>query len=211
MDGESMKHTHGNTMSIETSKIRIRIASPEDAKALLEIYAPYVEHTAISFEYDVPSVEEFRERIVNRLEKYPYLVAEVDGKMLGYAYTSPFVGRAAYGWSAETTIYLREDCRKMGVGRALYEALEKVSKAQNILNLNACIGYPQEEDEYLTMNSVKFHKHMGYQMVGMFHNSGYKFGRWYHMVWMEKLIGEHKDKPERVIPFRELCLNNKEK
>lgn len=184
--------------------IKIRTAVPEDAVALLEIYEPYVEHTAISFEYDVPSVEEFRERIVNRLEKYPYLVAEVDGRILGYAYTSPFVGRAAYGWSAETTIYLREDCRKMGVGRALYEALEKVSKAQNILNLNACIGYPREEDEYLTMNSVKFHEHMGYQMVGMFHNSGYKFGRWYHMVWMEKLIGEHKDKPERVIPFREL-------
>ena len=184
--------------------IKIRTAVPEDAVALLEIYALYVEHTAISFEYDVPSVEEFRERIVNRLEKYPYLVAEVDGKMLGYAYTSPFVGRAAYGWSAETTIYLREDCRKMGVGRALYGALEEVSKAQNILNLNACIGYPQEEDEYLTMNSVKFHEHMGYQMVGMFHNSGYKFGRWYHMVWMEKLIGEHKDKPKRVIPFREL-------
>ena len=187
--------------------IKIRTAVPEDAVALLEIYAPYVEHTAISFEYDVPSVEEFRERIVNRLEKYPYLVAEVDGKMLGYAYTSPFVGRAAYGWSAETTIYLREDCRKMGVGRALYEALEKVSKAQNILNLNACIGYPQEEDEYLTMNSVKFHEHMGYQMVGMFHNSGYKFGRWYHMVWMEKLIGEHKDEPKSVIPFRELSDN----
>lgn len=184
--------------------IKIRTAVPEDAVALLEIYAPYVEHTAISFEYEVPSVEEFRERIVNRLEKYPYLVAEVDGRMLGYAYTSPFVGRAAYGWSAETTIYLREDCRKMGVGRALYGALEEVSKAQNILNLNACIGYPQAEDEYLTMNSVKFHEHMGYQIVGMFHNSGYKFGRWYHMVWMEKLIGEHKDKPERVIPFREL-------
>lgn len=187
--------------------IKIRTAVPEDAVALLEIYAPYVEHTAISFEYEVPSAEEFRERIVNRLENYPYLVAEVDGRMLGYAYTSPFVGRAAYGWSAETTIYLREDCRKMGVGRALYEALEKVSKAQNILNLNACIGYPQEEDEYLTMNSVKFHEHMGYQIVGMFHNSGYKFGRWYHMVWMEKLIGEHKDKPKSVIPFRELSDN----
>lgn len=187
--------------------IKIRTAVPEDAVALLEIYAPYVEHTAISFEYEVPSAEEFRERIVNRLENYPYLVAEVDGRMLGYAYTSPFVGRAAYGWSAETTIYLREDCRKMGVGRALYEALEKVSKAQNILNLNACIGYPQEEDEYLTMNSVKFHEHMGYQIVGMFHNSGYKFGRWYHMVWMEKLIGEHKDKPKSVTPFRELSDN----
>ena len=181
--------------------IKIRTAVPEDAVALLEIYAPYVEHTAISFEYEVPSVEEFRERIVNRLEKYPYLVAEVDGRMLGYAYTSPFVGRAAYGWSAETTIYLREDCRKMGVGRALYGALEEVSKAQNILNLNACIGYPQEEDEYLTMNSVKFHEHMGYQMVGMFHNSGYKFGRWYHMAWMEKLLAPHVPDPAPVRPF----------
>lgn len=185
-------------------KIEICPAIPEDAKTLLEIYAPYVEHTAISFEYDVPALEEFRERIESRLGKYPYLVAVADGVIVGYAYTSPFVGRAAYGWSAETTVYLREDCRKMGVGRVLYETLENVSKVQNILNLNACIGYPKAEDEYLTMNSVKFHEHMGYQMVGMFHNSGYKFGRWYHMVWMEKLIGVHKDKPERVIPFREL-------
>lgn len=189
---------------MRNTNVKIRTMSSDDAEALLEIYAPYVERTAISFEYDVPSSEEFRERMKSRLENYPCLVAEADGTILGYAHTGPFVGRAAYQWSSETSIYLRENYRKLGVGRALYEALEKVSTAQNILNLNACIGYPGKEDEYLTMNSVRFHEHMGYQIAGMFHNSGYKFGRWYHMVWMEKLIGEHKDKPEKVIPFREL-------
>ena len=93
----------------------------------------------------------------------------------------------------------------MGIGRALYEALEKVSRAQNILNLNACIGYPEADDEYLTGNSVQFHGHMGYRMVGEFHKCGYKFGRWYNMVWMEKLLGEHGENPKEVIPFPALA------
>lgn len=184
--------------------IHIRIATASDAKELLEIYTPYVEETAISFEYDVPSLEEFKARITNTLQKYPYLVAEKDGEILGYAYTRAFVGRAAYDWSAETTIYLKNGKTKMGVGRMLYEALERISGAQNILNMNACIGYPDTEDEHLTMNSVHFHEHMGYRMVGMFHNSGYKFGTWYHMVWMEKIIGQHTSAPLPVIPFPEL-------
>ena len=189
---------------MENTKAKICAVSLSDTEELLEIYAPYVEHTAISFEYDVPSVEEFAERIKTRRDTYPYLVARDSERLLGYAYTSPFVGRAAYAWSAQTTIYLREECRNRGIGRALYEALEKVCAAQNILNLNACIGFPEKEDEYLTKNSVEFHSHMGYQTVGLFHNSGYKFGRWYHMVWMEKMIGEHSEKPKRVMPFREL-------
>lgn len=182
-------------------EVKIRAALPGDAEELLEIYAPYVEHTAVSFEYAVPSVDVFRDRIEARLEKYPYLAAEAEGEIIGYAYTSPFIGRAAYGWSAETTIYLRRDSRRKGVGRLLYGTLEKISVSQNILNLNACIGFPKTEDEYLGKDSVEFHRRMGYQMAGVFHNSGYKFGRWYHMVWMEKIIGEHKEKPERVIPF----------
>lgn len=196
---------------MKNTKVKIRAASPDDAAELLEIYAPYVECTAISFEYDVPSIEEFRKRMEQRIGRYPYLVAEDEERILGYAYTSPFVGRAAYGWSAETTIYLRRGYGKSGVGRALYEALEKVSAAQNILNLNACIGYPEQEDEYLTGNSVGFHRHMGYEMVGMFHNSGYKFGRWYHMVWMEKLIGKHEENPGKIIPYGELSEDTLEK
>ena len=143
-------------------------------------------------------------RIENTLKRYPYLLAESAGEILGYAYAGPFVGRAAYDWAAETTIYLKTDKKKMGIGRALYEALEKVSRAQNILNLNACIGYPEADDEYLTGNSVQFHGHMGYRMVGEFHKCGYKFGRWYNMVWMEKILREHPAHPDPVIPFPEL-------
>ena len=189
---------------MDRQDIRIRTASVEDAEELLAIYKPYVEKTAISFEYDVPEVSEFRRRIAHTLEKYPYLVAERDGELLGYAYMGPFVGRAAYDWAAEVSIYVKEDKRKLGVGKCLYQALEAVAKAQNILNLNVCIGYPDQEDEYLTKNSVQYHGHMGYQMVGKFHNCGYKFGRWYHMVWMEKLIGVHVDRPAAVIPFPQL-------
>lgn len=183
----------------------IRAATPDDAGELLAIYTPYVTNTAISFECEAPELSEFQKRIENTLKRYPYLLAESAGEILGYAYTGPFVGRAAYDWAAETTIYLKTDKKKMGIGRALYEALEKVSRAQNILNLNACIGYPEAEDEYLTGNSVQFHAHMGYRMVGEFHKCGYKFGRWYNMVWMEKILGEHGERPEEVIPFPALA------
>lgn len=184
--------------------VRIRVASREDAKELLEIYAPYVEKTAISFEWDVPGLEEFQARIEKTLKKYPYLVAEKDGELLGYAYTGPFVGRAAYGWSAEVSIYLKEGRQKMGIGKKLYQAIEAVSRAQNIKSLNACIGSPETEDEYLTKNSIEFHAHMGYRMVGEFYKCGYKFGRWYNMAWMEKIIGEHGKEPAPVLPFPDL-------
>ena len=196
---------------MEKEEIQIRKASVSDAEELLGIYVPYVEKTAISFEWDVPSVSEFRRRIENTLKKYPYLVAEKDGEILGYAYTGPFVGRAAYDWAAEVSIYVKENKRKTGVGRRLYQALEAVSQAQNILNLNACIGYPDEDDEHLTKNSVQFHGHLGYEMVGKFHKCGYKFGRWYHMVWMEKIIGVHEDVPAPVIPFSQLGEETLEK
>ena len=196
---------------MEKEEIQVRKASVSDAEELLGIYAPYVEKTAISFEWDVPAVSEFRRRIENTLKKYPYLVAEKDGEILGYAYTGAFVGRAAYDWAAEVSIYVKEDKRKTGVGRRLYQALEAVSQAQNILNLNACIGYPDEDDEHLTKNSVQFHGHLGYEMVGKFHKCGYKFGRWYHMVWMEKIIGVHEDVPAPVIPFSQLGEETLEK
>lgn len=186
------------------NEIKIRTVREEDAAGLLDIYRPYVEKTAISFEYDVPSLEEFRSRITNIMKKHPYLVAELDGEVAGYAYTHDFVGRTAYDHSAELTIYLKENVRKMGIGKKLYQALEEISKAQNITNLYACIGYPEKEDEYLTRNSAEFHQHLGYQIVGKFYNCGCKFGRWYHMVWAEKIIGTHGPVPAPVIPFPEL-------
>lgn len=183
------------------SKSKIRVAVKEDAGVLLAIYAPYVVKTAITFEYEVPSVEEFAGRIENTLEKYPYLVAERDGEIVGYAYAGAFHSRAAYQWGVETTVYVREDQKKKGIGRELYDALEKALALQNILNLNACIGYPETEDEFLTKNSVQFHKHLGYRFVGEFYQCGYKFGRWYNMMWMEKHLGEHPDTPPAVKPF----------
>ena len=171
--------------------MRIRVAHIDDAEHIREIYMPYVLNTAISFEYEVPSIEEFKKRIENTMKKYPYLIAEEDNQILGYAYAGEFYGRAAYDWSVETTIYLAPKTRKKGVGRILYEALEQKLKEMGILNLYACIAYPEVEDEYLDKNSAQFHEHLGYVKVGEFHKCGYKFGRWYNMIWMEKIIGEH--------------------
>ena len=173
------------------SKTVIREASEEDAGRLLEIYAYYVEKTAITFEYDVPSPEEFRERIRRIRQRYPYLVIEKDGVIEGYAYAGVFKDRAAYDRSCEMTIYLDRGARGRGLGRELYEALEQELKARGFLNLYACIGYPDAPDEYLDYNSAQFHEHLGYRTVGTFHQCGCKFGRWYSMIWMEKMIGEH--------------------
>ena len=188
---------------MEKSTITIRAARPEDAAALLVIYAPYVEKTAITIEYEVPSVEEFTQRITSTLARYPYLVAEADGQILGYAYVGTFHDRPAYDWSVETSIYVDSNLRHSGVGRALHDALERVLGAMGILNLNACIAWPNvENDPYLTRNSGDFHEHMGYRPVGTFSKCGYKFHRWYDMIWMEKHIGEHLENqpPIRLFP-----------
>ena len=179
--------------------VHIRVANLEDAAALLSIYAPYVEETAITFDYDVPSIAEFAEKIERILKKYPVLIAETAEGIVGYAYADTFKNKQAYDWAVETTIYVEKHCKKMGIGRLLYGELERILKCQNIVNLNACIAYPVEEDEHLTKDSVHFHEKLGYRMVGEFRQCGYKFHRWYNMVWMEKHIGEHtKEQPEVI-------------
>ena len=189
-----------------SSSVTIRPATPADAEELLSIYAPYVEHTAITFEYEVPSVEEFRERILHTLQHYPYLVAEktITNSIVGYVYAGPLHVRAAYAWSVETSIYVKEGEKNSGIGKILYTALEKARAAQNMTNLNACIASPVTDDEYLNHNSIQFHTHLGYSMIGEFHKCAYKFGRWYNMVWMEKMIADHPDKQPEVIPFGQI-------
>jgi len=184
--------------------VTFRNANLEDAARLVEIYRYYVDNTAITFEWEAPSVKEFRERMRHTMERYPYIVAVEDGRVIGYAYVSPFVGRKAYDWSVETSIYLDASVRHHGVGKRLYETMETILKRMHILNLNACIGYPKINDEHLTTNSADFHAHLGYQMVGRFHDSGYKFGKWYDMVWMEKMIGDHPDNPAPVLNYNEV-------
>lgn len=182
---------------MEKEKIQIRAAAMGDAKALLDIYAPYVETTAITFEHQAPSIEVFSDRMSGVLGKYPYLIAELDGEILGYAYAGQFKERAAYNWAVEVSVYVKRGKKRMGIGRRLYEALEKILAAQNILNLYACIAFPErEDDEYLSRDSVLFHERLGFQLIGEFHQCGYKFNRWYNMVWMEKHIGTHlEDQP----------------
>ena len=131
-------------------EIKIRVATPDDAPALLKIYAPYVKNTSITYEYDVPSEEEFRRRIESTLRRYPYLVLEREGDILGYAYAGPLHSRPAYDWAVETSIYLDQNARGGGLGRKLHDALEAVLREQGFLNMNACIAYPEVEDEYLT-------------------------------------------------------------
>lgn len=177
----------------KTIDIQIRPVRVEDAQQLLSIYAPYVENTPVTFEYEVPSLEKFRERILGIIEKYPYLAAVgPDDSILGYAYAGTFKDRAAYDWAVETTIYLREDCRGAGIGRQLYRELESILKKQHIINLNACIAYPNP-------SSVAFHEKMGYRQVAHFTKCGYKQGLWYDMIWMEKMLGEHPEHPEPVL------------
>lgn len=181
--------------------ITVRAATENDAAALLQIYAPYVQNTAITFEYTVPTVQEFQGRIAKTVITYPYLVAEQNGRILGYAYAGPFKRRAAYSWAVETSIYLRPSARGLGLGRLLYTALEQALKKQGILNLYACVACTEKPDEHLTNNSVQFHEHLGFQTVGTFHSCGYKFDTWYDMVWMEKFLGEHPAQPKPVESF----------
>lgn len=170
--------------------MRIRYAIPEDAEKLLAIYAPYVQNTSITFEYTVPTAEEFRRRIVSTLEGYPYLVLEDDsGEPVGYSYVHRYRERKAYDRSVETSIYIKQGHLGKGYGRMLYEKLEEELKKQNVRNLVAVIGTTRDEnDPYLTNASVDFHTAMGYTHCGTIPEVGYKFGRWYDSTNMQKII-----------------------
>lgn len=176
--------------------LMIRPTCEKDAAALARIYAYYVEKTAITFEYTAPDTTEMERRRQEISQRYPYLVAESDDNVVGYAYAHAFYGREAYAWSVESSIYVDVNTRKHGIGRKLYEALEKALKSMGILNINACIVVPRDDqDPYVTNGSLNFHQRLGYTLVGRFHNSGYKFDRWYDVVWMEKMIGPHTVHP----------------
>lgn len=184
--------------------VTVRNATLKDAMRILEIYDYYVKNTAITFEYNTPSLEEFQERMKKTMRRYPYMVVLKDGRIEGYAYADSFISRAAYDWSCEMTVYLDHNARKCGMGRIIYEALEKSLRDMGVINLYACIGYPEHNDEYLTTNSADFHAHLGFVKVGEFHKCGYKFDRWYNMIWMEKVIGRHEEKQPSIIPYPEL-------
>ena len=175
--------------------MEIRLAKPSDARSLLDIYAPYVENTAITFEYEVPTIEDFAIRIEKTLEKYPYLVAEEDGVVLGYAYASTYYARAAYDQAVELSVYVSQDARGKGVGSKLYDALEDLLDQMGYVHFLACISLPNEA-------SLALHRKRGYQRVAHFPKIGYKFNRWHDIVWLQKSL-DKEARPIKLLKEKE--------
>jgi phosphinothricin acetyltransferase len=179
---------------------------------LVAIYAPYILKTAITYEYEIPTVAEFSRRIETYSVKYPYLVAELDGIPVGYAYACPLGSRPAFDWAVETAIYIREDCKGLGIGKALYEKLEAILRSMGIRTMTAAVASVDHEDPYLTNASIAFHLRMGFTPVGTFHHAGCKFGRWYDLTWLEKGIGRYENDPPHPKTVHEIldALENTE-
>jgi phosphinothricin acetyltransferase len=166
---------------IGESPVRIRAATEADAAALRAIYAPYVEHTAVSFETQVPDVAEFAARVRRYAAQWAWLVAEHHDRIIGYAYGSPHRERAAYRWSAETSAYVDAAVQRKGVGKALYLALFETLAAKGYCQAFAGMTLPNEA-------SVALHRSVGFTSIGVFRAIGYKFGTWHDVAWMQRRL-----------------------
>lgn len=162
----------------------IRSVSTDDTADILAIYAPYVTDTAITFETEIPSLEEFSKRIESIQKDYPYLVCEVDGKIIGYAYASRYRERAAYRYSVELSVYVAQDYHHQGIGKALYERLFAALENYNFYSAYAGITLPNE-------TSIGFHDSFGFSEVGTYHNVGFKDGKWLDVIWLEKPLKDY--------------------
>lgn len=163
--------------------MKLRLAQLNDTEKILEIYKPYILHTTVTFEYDVPSEEAFRERVNNIMEKYPYVVCEEKEEIVGYCYGARFKERAAFGYDAELSVYLKEDARNRGIGSALYGAVIEILELMNIRNIYGLVAYPNEV-------SVRLHKAFGFSLAGRLVKTGYKFGRWIDLMCFERHSGD---------------------
>lgn len=193
-----------NTKAEEKTNVTIRAAVIGDAPEVLDIYGYYVQHTAITYEYDIPSLTEFQERMRHILEKYPYLVALKGERIIGYAYASPYHPRAAYGWNAEMTIYLDHNERGHNVGQRLYTLLEQILQEQGIVNAVALITPPMTKDDEAVYASMHFHEKMGYELAGRIENSGYKFERWFDTITMQKQLNTPVSPMPSIKSFEEV-------
>jgi len=161
------------------SDVVLRSATPTDAESLLAIYRPFVMDTAISFELEPPSVAEFRERIERALVEWAWLVAERDGRVLGYAYATAHRPRAAYRWSVEPSVYLAPTAQRQGIGTMLYEALLPRLAQKGYCNAYAGITLPND-------GSVALHQRLGFHLVGVFRSVGWKLGAWHDVSWWHR-------------------------
>lgn len=182
--------------------ICVRPATAEDAEQLLEIYTPFVisedsSLSNVSFELEAPDVEEFRQRIHDISAQFPYLVGEVQGQILGYVYCHPYRERLAYQWAVEVTIYLAPAGQGKGLGRLLYETMEKLLCLQGVTMAYSCITVGND-------HSIKMHEALGYRLIGTFTNSGYKNGQWLDTVWLEKQLQPCPKQPDNIKSWWEL-------
>ena len=178
-----------------SGKCEIRLADEADAEAMLAIYAPIVLETAISFELEPPSVEEFRSRIRSTLTRTPWLVCEIDGTVAGYAYAGPLRTREAYQWSVEVTVYVHSDYRRHGVGSAVYTSLFDCLRHQGYMNAYGGIALPNP-------GSVGLHESMGFVHIGTYRNVGYKLGAWHDVGWwqLELMSVAEEPAPPKLLP-----------
>lgn len=175
----------------------LRIADERDIPRLLDIYAPYVRDTAITFETEVPEMHEFLTRMRSIRATYPYLVFERGGRAIGYAYAHRHMTRAAYAWCAETSIYVEMGARHEGAGTALYTALLALLKEQGVRMAHAGVTLPNPDSERL-------HARMGFTPIGVYHRAGWKHGAWRDVGWYEKTLCADDRAPEPLIPFHAL-------
>lgn len=167
-----------------TDQVVIRFAdAARDAERILALYAPYIEKTAITFETEVPALESFTRRVADIAGEFPYLLLEVGGELVGYAYAHKQAERAAFAWNAELSIYLKEGSTGKGLGRPLYTLLEELLAMQGYVNFFGVITASNE-------GSVKMHAKMGYKVVGLHEKTGWKFGQWHDTVWLHKRVQE---------------------
>jgi phosphinothricin acetyltransferase len=190
------RHT-GNGGDTGMKQIALRMATMQDAVSILNIYRPYIENSAITFETELPALQKFKKRIAAIMAKYPYIVCCINNKIVGYAYAHRYRERAAYQWNAELSIYMQEDFSGRKIGAALYHALIKILQLQHIQNVYGCITTPNPASE-------KFHRDFGFSLVGICRKVGYKCGQWQDVAWYEKFIGIHANPPVPPLSVNEI-------
>lgn len=174
----------------------VRVATPADAYAIQAIYAPMVLDSVISFELAPPTVDEMAERIALTLRTYPYPVAEMGGKVVGYAYASQHRAREAYRWSVDVTVYIDPALHRKGIGRALYQRLLPLLEKQGFHAAYAGIALPNA-------GSIGIHEALGFTHIGTYPEVGYKHGQWHSVGYWRKPLGTVTP-PTEIIPFSDL-------
>lgn len=175
----------------------MRFAEKSDAEAILKIYAPYVINTSITFEYDIPTIEEVRTKMEKIKENYPYIVCESYKQIIGYAYANNYMEGDAYNWNVELSIYVDKRYNHKGIGKGLYTCILEILAHQNVKNVYARITTPNH-------NSMRLHEFFGFKKLGFYPNCIYKLGRWHNINLMGRNLGNYKEYPKAFIKIKDI-------